>query len=811
MLFLAALFGVVLCAIGGFLAWRSYQSRVEQAQARVLTVATEAARASEQFFDDRIAVLQAVTEVPTLDGREPSVMDPVLDALASEDLGFKGGLSWVDLDGMVQASTSIPDEALPLDVSGQDFVVALLDTEEPFVGSARITEASGQTVVPVAVPTMSSSGDQTGLLVASILVDDLVREIPALAPAAVQVRVVDRSGEIILENGQLTVLEPPANFDLLDPEGPRSLIGKGLRGDDNRIVGVGRVEGSGWVVVAEQNRVSALSGARSRLIGELGVLAAFTLVTMGAALMAAQRLDESHREMIRGARDLGAMEVLSETLAVAPDTRQVAASAVEVFGQVFESDAVVVGLADPMRGEMRVRVDGSSSGLSEYTISLDSASVLTDAYHSDRPLILSAEEVAAAYPEVEAPEAAQRTGVVAVRFKGQRASGAVGLYLGDGFPPSRTDLELLEAMVPMLGDSFGRALAAERERDASRIFQEALLPQDSLGIEVPLQRAVRYQAALGDVEVGGDWYDLWMIDDRRVGMVVGDVVGRGVVAAAAMGQLRSAVRATVGAAASPADALHHVDAMTRQITGSPGATVVLGILDLRTGAVRLASAGHLPPLLAKVEGVRVLDGMIGTPIGFFAAEGAREGMTVKLGPEDTLVLYSDGLVERRDENIDDGIARLAKVLEEHRELPVEGLADTLLDLVPAPGNPDDVALVCVRPIAQPARHFTGVVPLAQLGGLEDAMSAWLEATGLANGSDALGAVDATVGVVRDLAEADEAGDVMVEVDPTDSGLVVTIEYRHRPGAVTPGLERRILRGWGSGEMTPRGPRTRLVL
>ncbi len=810
MVFLAVLFGVVLCVIGGVLAWRSYSNRAEQAEDRILTAAGEAGRASEQFFSDRIAVLEAVTRMPAFQRGDPVELESVLRSLAGEDLGFGGGVGWADRDGQLQISTRLSDDELPVDLSNREYAAVVLGEARPQVGSVRQADSEGRVVIPVAVPTHGDDGEVSGMLVAGILADDMLKQNPALAPLGIDVRVVDRSGEMILDNGVSVMLEPPVNHELLNPSAPAlTTVGEGLRGDPNRIVAVEFVDAAGWAVVAEQNRSSALSAARGRLISELAVLAAFTLVTLGAALMAAQRLDDSHREMIRGARDLGALEVLSESLAAAPDTRAVAASAMEVFAQVFESDAVVVGLADLERGEMRVHVAGANSSVVEYSVPLDAPSVLNDAFAGEQPLILDSAAVAAAYPEAEPLAVTHRSGVMAARFVGRGASGAVGIHMTREFPPHPADVELFEGMVPMLGDSFGRAIAAEKQLHASRVFQEALLPQDSLGIAVPLQRAVRYQAAVGDVDVGGDWYDLWMIDDHRVGLVVGDVVGRGVGAAAAMGQLRSAVRAAVGAAPGPAEALTHVDAMVRQITGSPGATVILGILDLRSGGVRLVSAGHLPPLLASSEGVRILDDMQGTPLGFFATEERRKGMTVKLGQEDTLVFYSDGLVERRDEGIDDGIARAVAVLAEHHERPVEALADTLIELLAIPDNPDDVALVCIRPVADQPRHFTGVVPLAQFDSLHEALLGWLKREG--HNVETADRVEEAVTALRHNVDPETAGEVMVEVDPVEAGLAVVVEYRKRPASAVAGLDRRILRAWGSGEITPRGPRIRFLV
>jgi serine phosphatase RsbU (regulator of sigma subunit) len=807
---LAVLFGVVLCALGGFLAWRSYQSRVEQAESRIATAAAEAARASEQFFSDRIAVLEVVTDMPVFDEPEPADLGPVLQALDGQDLGFDGGVGWADETGELVVSTSLDEVLLPFDLSGRDYATVVLESRLPFVGAAR-QSSSGSTVIPVAVPTFADNGELTGMLVAGIRSETLAQDIPALAPVSIDVRVVDRSGEMVLVNGAPPeVLGPPVNHDLLSEEPGTIVVGEGLRGDMGRIAAVERADSAGWVVVAEQSRALALQNARSRLIGELAVLAAFTLVTLGAALYAAQRLDDSHREMIRGARDLGAMEVLSERLSTATDTRSIAGAAIGVYREVFEAGAVVVGLVSKERAEMRVFVD-ASTGTAEYAVPVDQPSILSDALESDEPLVTDARTLAELYPDTEQIEADPDSGVIAGRFVGAEATGAIGIYLRKDFPPAEADLELFEAMAPMLGDPFGRAEVAERERHASRTFQDALLPQDSLGIDVPLQRAVRYQAAVGDVEVGGDWYDLWMIDDHRVGIVVGDVVGRGVVAAAAMGQLRSAVRAAVGAAMTPTDALGYVDALTRQITGSAGATVVLGVLDLRNGSVRLASAGHLPPLVVEKEGVRVLWDMSGTPLGFFPSGISRRGMALKLEPEDTLVLYSDGLIERRDEVIDEGIARAAKVLEQHSDHPVEALADAMLDQMAIPDNPDDVALVVVRPVTKPPRHFTGVVSLGEFDRLHASLVAWLEETRQPHAEETADRVEETVTTILGVAGGQQVqGDVMVEVDPDGERMSVVVEFRKRPGPPA-GLERRILRAWGGGEVTTRGPRLSFVV
>ena len=184
---------------------------------------------------------------------------------------------------------------------------------------------------------------------------------------------------------------------------------------------------------------------------------------------------------------------------------------------------------------------------------------------------------------------------------------------------------------------------------------------------------------------------------------------------------------------------------------------------------------------------------------------------MKLEPEETLVLYSDGLTERRDEIIDEGIERAVAVLRDHHELPVEGLADTILERMAIPDNPDDVALVCVRPVTDPPRHFTGVLPVSRFGELHRALVTWLERSDPALAAETADRVEEAVSVLMAVVEPQIAGEVMVEVDPVDGKLAVVVEYRKRPGPTGLNLDRRIIRAWGDGELTSRGPRMSFVV
>ncbi|MET9391028.1 SpoIIE family protein phosphatase [Streptomyces sp. NPDC006624] len=228
-----------------------------------------------------------------------------------------------------------------------------------------------------------------------------------------------------------------------------------------------------------------------------------------------------------------------------------------------------------------------------------------------------------------------------------------------------------------------------RERGTALTLQRSLLPvapAEQEGLDI----AARYRPALS--EVGGDWYDVLPLGPGRTGLVVGDVMGKGVQAAAIMGQLSTATRALARLDLPPAELLRHLD----DITGSLGdtiATCVYAVCDLRRGTCELSSAGHLPPVLAGADGgARLVDVPGGVPLG---VGGVAFGTArVELAPGSVLALYTDGLVESRGEPIDTGLATLTGLLE-HVDPSLQDTSDRLIGaLSPAPD--DDVALLLVR-------------------------------------------------------------------------------------------------------------------
>ena len=239
--------------------------------------------------------------------------------------------------------------------------------------------------------------------------------------------------------------------------------------------------------------------------------------------------------------------------------------------------------------------------------------------------------------------------------------------------------------------------AHAREREVALHLQQAMLPAP-----VPLDQhraAVRYRPATGSLNVCGDWYDVIDMADRGLTAVaVGDVVGHGLHAAGVMGQLRSALSAACRVAAGPAQALEALDLYARSVDGAESTTAVSVFIDWAGRSLTYSSAGHPPPALCHPDRtVTFLDRATDPPLGARLEHESRPQITTGFTEGSTLILYTDGLVERRGEDIDRGLQRLADSLTRHRTADPDNLADVLLrDLIPPAGITDDTALVVLR-------------------------------------------------------------------------------------------------------------------
>lgn len=236
--------------------------------------------------------------------------------------------------------------------------------------------------------------------------------------------------------------------------------------------------------------------------------------------------------------------------------------------------------------------------------------------------------------------------------------------------------ELLQGLADQAGPALSRARLAERESEAAQTLQRSLLPRELPHVPEATLAAVYRPAELG-THVGGDWYDVWTLPDRRVALAIGDVNGKGMVAAATSGRLRAAMRALAATDPSPATVLRRLDDLESREGLAMIATVTYAVLDPATGQVHLARAGHTPTLLVHPgRTTRVLE-PDGSAIGLAAGPFAEQSL--RLVPGDVLVMYTDGLIERRTLTPDEQLDRLIEALALVGPEDTEHLPDALMN------------------------------------------------------------------------------------------------------------------------------------
>lgn len=283
-----------------------------------------------------------------------------------------------------------------------------------------------------------------------------------------------------------------------------------------------------------------------------------------------------------------------------------------------------------------------------------------------------------------------------------------------------------------------RAGRYENERGIAETLQRSVLP-DRLPSVHGITLAARYLPGTVGVNVGGDWYDVIQLENGSVGLVVGDVVGKGVQAAATMGQLRNALRAFAFEHNDPHTVISRLGKLVEGMMEAPFATLAYLVVDPHGRSVRYVVAGHPPPLIRAADGTTTfLESGRALPIGVDASLPFTAG-EAQLDQGSTILLYTDGLVEHREMSLDEGLGRLADAASSSVDDP-EDLVDTVIAmLVGERERPDDVAALALRFAATNA-HLDLVVPTTQEGlvDMRHELRAWLSDANV--GEDAVGEV-----------------------------------------------------------------------
>ncbi|MFC8140890.1 SpoIIE family protein phosphatase [Streptomyces paradoxus] len=275
------------------------------------------------------------------------------------------------------------------------------------------------------------------------------------------------------------------------------------------------------------------------------------------------------------------------------------------------------------------------------------------------------------------------------------------------------DLILAEELTAKAAVAIDNARRYSRERTTALTLQRSLLPQ-GLPNQEAVEVASRYLPGGTGTEVGGDWFDVIPLSGARVALVVGDVVGHGLHASASMGRLRTAVRTLADVDLPPDELLTHLDDLVLHLasdlqpaghfqpTGESGATCLYTVYDPVSRHLTLASAGHPLPLIISPDGTRApVPAHPGPPLGIGGLPF--EATELELPEGSLLTLYTDGLLESRERDVDEGIAELQRALS-HSTTPLEALCDTVMDTMLPRRRTDDAALLLARTHALDPHH-----------------------------------------------------------------------------------------------------------
>ena len=297
------------------------------------------------------------------------------------------------------------------------------------------------------------------------------------------------------------------------------------------------------------------------------------------------------------------------------------------------------------------------------------------------------------FPMMRGFEAATIAMCAVPLFVGDRLLGALRFSFSTSKLFDTDERAFVQALAALTAQTLQRTELYEAERQATLELQRALLPQSIVGLD-GWEFAAHYSPA-GGQEAGGDFYDVLPLPDGRLAAFVGDVMGRGISAAAAMAQIRSTIRAYAIDDPDPVAVFRRVDLFFGTLEFEQIVTVLYFLIDPTKDTVLVASAGHLPPLLVDGGGCRVMPVSVGLPFGVTADE--RDLTSIELMPGASLIAITDGLVERRGEDIDEGVSRLVQACRDGGTLSASAMVKHVVGSGSSDrDHDDDVTVMAVR-------------------------------------------------------------------------------------------------------------------
>ena len=453
----------------------------------------------------------------------------------------------------------------------------------------------------------------------------------------------------------------------------------------------------------------------------------------------------------------------------------------------LQSTAAAVGLLDETGSKLRITYAGDlTRDVTDryYLVNLSSPVLLAETARTDQRMVVPDTDALDARFLSEAADTAaavRATILEPLHADDGTVLGAMGLGWPDPREISPADTDLTRRVAAIVSRAVARISVAEREHQIAMSLQERLL---GLGMISPAAAvSAAYQPAGEVMRVGGDWYTATPLGPASIGISAGDVVGHGLRAATVMSQLRSALGAAALATNDPAAVIDLLDRYAQTLDDAAFATVAYAIVDTSAGTVSYACAGHPYPLIVGPEGaVTWLQDGRRPPLAvrsFTTRLDAGTGRAA-LPPGSLLLLYTDGLIERRSEPLDAGFARLTASAAGCARLPAgQACRDLVSQMTPSQGYADDVAIIGVRPAGTTAASHVDAMPASftELRPARDRMRDWLAHLGASRATThdvLLGTGEALSNAMEHGSDLDPRRTVSVEAFAAGDEISVTV-------------------------------------
>jgi anti-sigma regulatory factor (Ser/Thr protein kinase) len=758
---------IVVGAVSTGLAVRQYRQAQHTALNDLRSRSVVAAAVVDAAFAGDVSALTAAAGSPSVVAADVASMSTYFHRLeAAKGALFNGGMGWVDRTGEVRVSTNRAAGAAPLNVADRTYFKQVLATGKPYVSAGLIGRSLGQPVVVIAVPTHAADGRVSGVLSASIRLQTVNSSRSELELGYAGLEIVDRNGRLILS--RLARVRNVALLARVRREGTGVIASThGLAGTGHDVVAYATATVPAWEIVIDRPRSGVFAAAWRSLELELGLVGAALVAVLGMVGFVVRRARRA-----RGIQDARARawSDLTRALAAASTPDEVAAALVKALSGAFP-DAAAVVVFETVEGSHEVRTSdsralrrvagdpdalrevGRSAMAGRQTIQLERIPALAPVF------VLSGRRLRAFHG-------------LPMTVHGEAVGGLAVLRLSE-LALEESEWLLLASFAEQGAFALERSRQFEHDHDLARRLQRSLLPE-ALPTVAGVELSARYRAGGPGLEVGGDWYDAVRRADGILQLCIGDVIGRGVGAATLMGRHRNAFRAYAYECVSPAEImrrmLRHLDDDELMIT------VACVSFDPYTGELAYACAGHPPPLLIADASRTVvkLEHAGSPPLGVAEPRAIREAK-LTVGEPSTLVLYSDGLIERRGQNIERGIDLLGRVVADG---PGRSIAELIERVTGALGpETDDVAVLVARLALEPV-PFEVELPSdpSALPVVRGRLRTWLARRGIApaEAAEILLAVGEACNNAVEHAYPDDLGTIRLFVDEDGETLRATV-------------------------------------